>query len=220
MAATTTGRPHAWLTRPCSVPGVSSRRGPASAGPAGVSSHPAGIVTGNRASCSPRGRLLQTEYEQILAGGGRIAGPAAEAILANAATLAPADIDWLKTNFFKTELELGRCLRLPQEGPCERDLYLRCSKFFTTTGHAPRLRARIKLEHTLVDDATARAGSVRWSGTPRPSGGSANCSTIWVNHTRSPARTLRRMARNEGWPSRHACRSRGKLSMNRRNPAT
>ncbi len=100
--------------------------------------------------------MLQTEYEQILAGGGRIAGPAAEAILANAATLAPADIDWLKTNFFKTELELGRCLRLPQEGPCERDLYLRCSKFFTTTGHAPRLRARIKLEHTLVDDATAR----------------------------------------------------------------
>jgi hypothetical protein len=41
---------------------------------------------------------------------------------------------------FKTELELGLCLRLPAEGPCECDLYLRCSKFFTTSEYAPRLR--------------------------------------------------------------------------------
>jgi len=27
-------------------------------------------------------------------------------------------LDWIKTNFYKTELELGYCLCLPQEGPC------------------------------------------------------------------------------------------------------
>jgi hypothetical protein len=31
--------------------------------------------------------------------------------------------------FFKTELELGHCLVLPQEGPCECELYLNCPKF-------------------------------------------------------------------------------------------
>lgn len=99
---------------------------------------------------------IRSEYERILNDGGRVAGPAAEAILNDAANLAPADIDWLKTNFFKTELELGRCLRLPQEGPCECDFYLRCSKFFTTTEHAPRLRARINVQRKLISDATSR----------------------------------------------------------------
>jgi len=28
-------------------------------------------------------------------------------------------VHWLQTNFLKTELELGHCLRLPAEGPCE-----------------------------------------------------------------------------------------------------
>jgi hypothetical protein len=41
-------------------------------------------------------------------------------------------VDWLKSNFLKTELEPGRCLRLPAEGPCECDLYLTCAKFVTT----------------------------------------------------------------------------------------
>jgi hypothetical protein len=30
--------------------------------------------------------------------------------------------------------------------PCECDLYLRCSKFFTTSEYAPRLRARMARE--------------------------------------------------------------------------
>jgi integrase len=98
---------------------------------------------------------IKGEYERVLSAGGRIAGPAAEAILTHDG-LTSSDIDWLKTNYFKTELELGHCLRLPQEGPCECDLYLRCSKFFTTTAHAPRLRARSKLEQQLIDDAAAR----------------------------------------------------------------
>lgn len=65
-------------------------------------------------------------------------------------------LDWLQTNFYKTELELGRCLRLPQEGPCECDLYLTCAKFVTTPQYAPRLRERLRVEGQLVADAEAR----------------------------------------------------------------
>src|SRR6266568_1619270 len=62
-------------------------------------------------------------------------------------------LDWLKTNYFKTELEFGHCLRTPAEGPCECDLYLRYSKFFTTSEYAPRLRARLVREQQLIQDA-------------------------------------------------------------------
>jgi hypothetical protein len=65
-------------------------------------------------------------------------------------------LDWLKTNFYKTELELGHCLRLPQEGPCECDLYLTCAKFVTTAQYAPRLRERLCLERQRADDARER----------------------------------------------------------------
>jgi len=98
--------------------------------------------------------IVKEQYEQIIAAGGRVAGPAAEALLGN--RLDDATVDWLKTNFLKTELELGHCLRLPQEGPCECDLYLRCSKFFTTSEYAPRLRARLACEQQLIDDAVER----------------------------------------------------------------
>jgi hypothetical protein len=60
---------------------------------------------------------------------------------------------WLKANFFRTELELGHCLRLPEEGPCECDLYLTCAKFVTTPDYAPRLRERRIREITLADEA-------------------------------------------------------------------
>ena len=86
--------------------------------------------------------------------GGRVAGPAAEALLAN--QLDQGILDWLKANYFKTELELGHCLRTPAEGPCECDLYLRCSKFFTTSEYAPRLRARLIREQQLIQDAVER----------------------------------------------------------------
>ncbi|MET8630168.1 hypothetical protein ABZW30_41745 [Kitasatospora sp. NPDC004669] len=65
-------------------------------------------------------------------------------------------MEWLKTNFYKTELELGRCMRLPQEGPCECDLYLNCAKFITTPQYAPRLRERLCVEQQLVIDAETR----------------------------------------------------------------
>ena len=94
------------------------------------------------------------DYQAVLGPGATIAGPAADEL--RNGTLPDASIDWLKTNFFKTELELGRCLRLPAEGPCECDLYLTCAKFVTTPEYAPRLRARRQVEQTLAQDAAQR----------------------------------------------------------------
>lgn len=83
-----------------------------------------------------------------------LARPAAQALRQH--QLDPEAVHWLQTNFLKTELELGHCLRLPQEGPCECDLVLTCSKFVTTSDYAPRLRARLDVEQQLIDDATSR----------------------------------------------------------------
>ena len=93
------------------------------------------------------------DYQAVLGPGATIAGPCAETL--RAGTLSEAAVDWLKTNFIKTELELGRCLRLPQEGPCECDLYLTCAKFVTTPAYAPRLRRRRRIERELIEDAIA-----------------------------------------------------------------
>ena len=95
------------------------------------------------------------DYRSVLEPGAMIAGAGAEAIRTGALG-APA-IDWLRSNFFKTELELGHCLRLPGEGPCECDVYLNCSRFVTTPAYAQRLRERRALELTLADDARERA---------------------------------------------------------------
>lgn len=94
------------------------------------------------------------DYRAVLGPGAVIAGPGAEAVRVGA--LSPSAIDWLKTNFFKTELELGHCLRLPAEGPCECDLYLSCAKFVTTPAYAPRLRERHGVERMLAEDARGR----------------------------------------------------------------
>ncbi len=94
------------------------------------------------------------DYQAVLGPGATIAGPCAAAL--KAGELPSSAIDWLKTNFFKTELELGHCLRLPSEGPCECDLYLTCAKFVTTPDYAPRLRTRRETELHLADDAEQR----------------------------------------------------------------
>ncbi len=99
-------------------------------------------------------REVLRDYQSVLGPGATVAGPFAETL--RAGSLLASDIDWLKSNFFKTELELGHCLRLPHEGPCECDLYLNCAKFVTTPGYAPRLRRRRKHELTLVEDAKSR----------------------------------------------------------------
>ena len=95
------------------------------------------------------------DYRSVLEPGAVIAGAGAEAI--RSGELSTGAIDWLRTNFLKTELELGHCLRLPLEGPCECDLYLSCSRFVTTPSYAPRLRERHKLELSLADDARERS---------------------------------------------------------------
>lgn len=94
------------------------------------------------------------DYEAVLTPNAVLAGPQAEAI--RNGELSQEAVNWLKTNFYKTELELGRCLRLPQEGPCECDLYLTCSKFVTTPAYADRLRNRVTIEQQLAADAEQR----------------------------------------------------------------
>ncbi|MGI9060493.1 MAG: tyrosine-type recombinase/integrase [Ktedonobacteraceae bacterium] len=98
-------------------------------------------------------REVLKDYQAVLGPGAILAGPFAEAL--KTGELPASSVDWLKSNFFKTELELGRCLRLPQEGPCECDLYLTCAKFVTTPEYAPRLRKRRKRELELAEDAVA-----------------------------------------------------------------
>lgn len=97
---------------------------------------------------------VRRQYEAALAGGQRIAGPAAEALLRG--EMSEEAVHWLQTNFLKTELELGHCLRLPAEGPCECDLALTCPKFLTTSEYTPRLRARLDREDQLIADAQQR----------------------------------------------------------------
>jgi integrase len=97
---------------------------------------------------------VRQDYQAVLGPGAPIAGPGAE--LVRSGELAADEVEWLKSNFLKTELELGRCLRLPQEGPCECDLYLTCAKFVTSPEYAPRLRRRRKREMELVEDAVSR----------------------------------------------------------------
>jgi integrase len=94
------------------------------------------------------------DYQAVLGPGATVAGPYAETL--RTGELSASAVEWLKTNFFKTELELGRCLRLPQEGPCECDLYLSCAKFVTTPEYAPRLRRRRQVELTLIRDAAGQ----------------------------------------------------------------
>jgi integrase len=97
------------------------------------------------------------DYQAVLAPQATIAGPSASAVRNR--ELSSETVDWLKSNFFRTELELGHCLRTPAEGPCECDLYLTCAKFITTPKYAPRLRARYATELEL----TAHARDQGWT---------------------------------------------------------
>ncbi len=99
-------------------------------------------------------REVLRDYQAVLGPGAALAGPSAEVL--RSGTLPAEAVDWLKSNFLKTELELGHCLRLPEEGPCECDLYLNSAKFVTSAAYAPRLRRRRALELQLAEDATVR----------------------------------------------------------------
>lgn len=97
-------------------------------------------------------KQVLNDYKAVLAPGAEIAGPLAETI--RNGELPSSDVEWIKTNFFETELELGRCLRLPQEGPCECDLFLTCPKFVTAKEYSPRLRERMHKELILAETAS------------------------------------------------------------------
>jgi len=99
-------------------------------------------------------RQYQDALDRHLGPDVTLAGPAADALREH--RLDPEAVSWLQTNFLKTDLELGHCLRTPAEGPCECDLMLTCSKFLTTSDYAPRLRMRVVVEQQLIDDATSR----------------------------------------------------------------
>ncbi|WP_167667403.1 hypothetical protein [Micromonospora narathiwatensis] len=75
------------------------------------------------------------DYQAVLQPGAALAGPLADTL--RRGELDQTALDWLQTNFYKTELELGHCLRLPQEGPCECDIYLTRPKFVTTPQSRP-----------------------------------------------------------------------------------
>jgi integrase len=96
---------------------------------------------------------VRQDYQSVLGPDAIIAGPGAERV--HSVEFAEAELRWLRENYFQTELELGRCLRLPQEGPCECDLYLTCAKFVTTPAYAPRLRRRRRIEQELIEDAAS-----------------------------------------------------------------
>ena len=64
-----------------------------------------------------------------------LAGPAAEALREH--RLDPEAVSWLQTNFLKTELELGHCLRTPAEGPVR----VRPGADLLEVPHHQRLRA-------------------------------------------------------------------------------
>jgi hypothetical protein len=94
---------------------------------------------------------VRQDYQNVLGPDALIVGPGATMV--QSGELAESEIRWIKDHYFQTELELGRCLRLPQEGPCECDLYLTCTKFVTAPAYAPRLRRRRRIEQELGEDA-------------------------------------------------------------------
>ncbi|MBT1669640.1 tyrosine-type recombinase/integrase [Curtobacterium flaccumfaciens pv. flaccumfaciens] len=96
-------------------------------------------------------KSIREDYEKALKAG-TLAGPAAERILAN--SLTDAERSLLDREYYRTELGLGRCLKLPQEGPCECELYFNCEKFFTTPSHAGRLRGKYESEIALAQNAS------------------------------------------------------------------
>jgi integrase len=99
-------------------------------------------------------KAVLEDYQKVLGPGAVIAGSIAAQL--RSGSLPTESVEWIKSNFFKTELELGHCLRMPQEGPCECDLYLSCAKFVTTSDYIPRLKERLERERELIDDAHNR----------------------------------------------------------------
>lgn len=93
------------------------------------------------------------DYQGALGTDATLAGPLVETLKNR--ELPPDEVEWIKQNYLHNELELGYCLRLPQEGQCECDLFFNCARFMTTSEYAPRLRARRQTELGLIDAAVS-----------------------------------------------------------------
>lgn len=93
--------------------GLSLSNGPASsrATVAGARSRPWSVATMSGAGCGSWRCRVRKQYETALDGGTRIAGPRSRRCCTT--KLDEEAVHWLRTNFLKTELELGHYLRLP-----------------------------------------------------------------------------------------------------------
>ena len=94
------------------------------------------------------------DYRAILDPQATIAGPSATVVRNR--ELTDENLERLKDNLFRNQLELGHCLRLPAEGPCECDLFLTGPKSITTPKYAPRLRDRHATELACAERARTR----------------------------------------------------------------
>ena len=133
------------------------------------------------------------DYRSVLEPGAAIAGAGAEAVRAGA--LSARAVDWLRSNFLKTELELGHCLRLPAEGPCECDLYLSCSRFLTTPAYARGCGSAIASSCRLPTMHAGGPGRARSSDTARSRGASSSCCQISARRSSEMRSAYARRAR-------------------------
>lgn len=97
---------------------------------------------------------VPADYQAVLQPGALIAGPLAET--PRVGRLDQDALNWLKANFYKAELELGHCLRLSQEGPCECDLYLTLRQVHHHTPVRPRTARTPQRRMQLAADARTR----------------------------------------------------------------
>ncbi len=120
---------------------------------------------------------VRRQYEAALTAGQRITRPAAEALLRG--EMSEEAVHWLQTNFLKTELELGHCLRLPAEGPCECDLALTCPNFLTTSEYTPDSEPDSTARTSSSPTPNSAGGSGKSSDTKPPNDAWSSCSTTW-----------------------------------------
>ena len=60
-------------------------------------------------------KAMAEDYQKVLGPGAELAGPLAEQL--RTGVLPKASVEWLKTNFFRTELELGHCHACRKKDP-------------------------------------------------------------------------------------------------------
>lgn len=108
--------------------------------------------------------MPREQYEKVIVAGGRIVGPAAEALLAS--RMDQDTLDWLTASFFKTGLEPGHCLRTPPKALRVRSLPT-LPGFLTTCEDGLRLPDRLQAGQQLIQEPPNAAGPAKPGATPR-----------------------------------------------------